>query len=92
MKHRFGSSHQQYSPDLRPVVLGLAEYFELHSALISTGKSDLGSTGSQWMLLTPDHNIMDQPEFNPFMISADQLPLKVKLWTDDYSNLIQILR
>ena len=78
--------------DLRPVVYSQAKYFGLKCALISTGKTILGSTGSQWMLLTDDAQFLELPDVQPNVIGSEQLPFQVKLWTDDFSNLIQILR
>jgi hypothetical protein len=74
--------------DLRPVVLKLANRFGLRSAWISSGSDGEGVSASSWMLLS---------QSNPLVASAAStlngvwLP-ESRLWTDDYSNLFQVLK
>jgi hypothetical protein len=70
--------------DLRPVVLAAAEHYGLHSRWIqATGDGSI-SSDSEWMLLSR----AELPG-----ASGDLSRLRpVGPWTDDYSNLLQILR
>jgi hypothetical protein len=70
--------------DLRPVVVAAAENYGLHAAWIPATGDGRISSDSEWMLL-----------------SRGQLPgvsgelaklRRVRSWTDDYSNLLEILR
>ena len=77
--------------DLRPVVARLAEHFEMDWLVIDIGKSEkTAMSGSNWVLVTnnksllADESIRDAGE-------KDAGKVKVPLWTDQYSNLFQIL-
>lgn len=79
--------------DLLPVLWQLADHFDLKLSVIST-KSDAekGVFESKWVLMAHDPALLDIPTISKY---ADPLPgysSKVSLWTDDYSNLFQILR
>lgn len=74
--------------DLRPVVLRLADRFGLRSAWISSGSEGDGVSASSWMLLS---------QSNPLVARAAGTlngvrPPESWLWTDDYSNLFQVLK
>jgi hypothetical protein len=70
--------------DLRPVVIAAAEYYGLHSTWIHATGDDRISGDSEWMLLS----------YGPLPKSSGDLAAvrPVRPWTDDYSNLLQILR
>jgi len=70
--------------DLRPVVVAAAEHYGLQTAWIyATGDGRIASD-SEWMLLSS----AELPKS-----SGDLSSLRpARLWTDDYSNLLQILR
>ena len=76
--------------DLRPVIHELADRFNLHSGWIH---SDGGTftVGSDWILLARTDEVLGQPEISNKLQSLDS-QRKVRLWTDDYSNLFQILK
>jgi len=70
--------------DLRPVVIAAAEHYGLHSAGIHATGDGRISSDSEWMLLS----YAELPKS-----SGDLSTLcRVRLWTNDYSNLLQILR
>jgi hypothetical protein len=70
--------------DLRPVVIAAAEHYGLHHAWIHATGDERISSDSEWMLLSYG----ELPKS-----SGDLSALRpVRLWTDDYSNLLQILR
>lgn len=78
--------------DLRPVIYKLADEFGLHAAFIETPADNERASLSLWMLLTRNEKFLAQPEIAA-RISPRPADLKpLNLWTDDYSNLFQILR
>jgi hypothetical protein len=79
--------------DLEPVVGGLAEHFGIPIVLIDNNKDDyVGDATSDWLLLT--HN---EAFLNDIFVIDSGLRLtpddyqKIPLWTDQSSNLFQIL-
>jgi hypothetical protein len=79
--------------DLLPVLWQLAHYYNLGLVVVTTqGDLEHGVFPSQWVLMSPDPAMLENPAIAKY---ADPLPgyaSKVSLWTDDYSNLFQILR
>ncbi len=76
--------------DLAPVVEGLAEHFDLGFTRIYAEKNkELLRLRSDWMLLTKNKEFLDShpPRLNP----KSPPPRKIRLWTDHYSNLFEIL-
>jgi len=70
--------------DLRPVVIAAAEHYGLHSTWIHATGDGRVSSDSEWMLLAYG----ELPKS-----SGDLSTLRpARLWTDDHSNLLQILR
>ena len=76
--------------DLRPIVHELAERFKLHSGWVHSPGGSL-SQQSDWILLARDDEVLGQAEVASRLQSLDS-QRRVRLWTDDYSNLFQILR
>ena len=76
--------------DLRPVVHELAQRFNLNSGWVH---SDGGPyyKASDWILLARTDEVLGQPAVSRQLQSLDS-QRKVRLWTDDYSNLFQILK
>ena len=78
--------------DLEPVVREIAKAHQLNSVLVTSGKIKPGSSASVWILTTRDQTFFDKSEIQPFVKKLSEEKMKVKLWTDDYSNLFQIIR
>jgi hypothetical protein len=74
--------------DLRPVVLKLANRFGLRSAWISSGGDGETVSTSRWMLLSQSNTLVAGAAGT---LDGIRLP-ESRLWTDDYSNLFQVLR
>ncbi len=76
--------------DLNPPLVKLAEYYHLQYALIhAPARPDSAQT--DWVLFTYNKNFLSQPEV--LRATKKQMPHKNSvLWTDDYSNLFQILK
>jgi hypothetical protein len=76
--------------DLRPVVHELAERFKLRSGWMHAPDGPL-SLQSDWILLARNDEVLGQPEVSSKLESLNT-QRRVRLWTDDYSNLFQILK
>jgi hypothetical protein len=78
--------------DLLPIVAGIAD--ELHKTAIvvdddgSEGKDPAANT---WVLLSSTASIFDDPVFKVDSVKPAQPNPKVRPWTDDYSNLLQVM-
>ena len=78
--------------NLEPVVERTA--FELHKpALLLTSEddSDKALFGATWVLLSNRPEVLDQPVFQEMGAKLSPKP-RLRTWTDDYSNLFQILK
>lgn len=80
--------------DLRPVFWQLAQFYGLEMTVIQNPKveSDPATFTSTWVLLTRNASLLQTPELQERMASLDDFPKNIRLWTDDYSNLFQILK
>jgi len=78
--------------DLVPVVWTLADHYSLDRIVISDPGQGLDSFPSLWMLLVRNPSLLEQPNLLSRSRPMDGYVSPVRLWTDDYSNLIQILK
>ena len=79
--------------DLMPVVWQLAHHFNLSMVVISTeGDVENGVFASNWVLMTRDPTLLENPAIAKYADPLAGYTSRVSLWTDDYSNLFQILR
>ncbi|MEF3275499.1 MAG: fused MFS/spermidine synthase [Chloroflexus sp.] len=79
--------------DLIQVVLPLADYYGLARVVISDqGDSEQGSVSSLWVLLARDPALLAAPAIANHASQVEVSNPAVRLWTDDYSNLFQILK
>ncbi len=77
--------------DLRPVAARLAQYFGLRCGWVHSEAADRFTRASDWVLLARNTKVLDQPAISA-RLRPLQIDAKVAMWTDDYSNLFQILR
>ena len=77
--------------ELEPIVALLAEEYGLESVEIHGGSSDWQGSYAVWVLLSRQTGVLSVPEIDQ---AAQPLVIKpgLRIWTDDYSNLIQVLR
>ncbi|UCH58544.1 MAG: fused MFS/spermidine synthase, partial [Anaerolineales bacterium] len=77
--------------NLRPAIWILAEHFGLDGIEINNVLKDPRSFPASWILLTSSQTFLQ----NPNVLRAGTLPPRTlpdyKLWTDNYSNLFQLL-
>ncbi len=79
------------SLDLRPVVLKLAEHYRLAVAFIPKDNPEPYSLPSHWMLLARRAEVLGAPAIQAATWEVGKTP-EVRLWTDDYSNLFEVLK
>ena len=77
--------------DLRPVISGAAEHFGFKSAWVGSSGDGRITMANDWMLTSKDSELLS----SPVLLKASQtknpnLPA-FRMWTDDYSNLFQVL-
>jgi hypothetical protein len=79
--------------DLEPVIAEVAT-LEKRSALVINdgGEGADYLSPSKWVLVTANHARFDDPVFRDAQKAPAQLRNGMRPWTDDYSNLIQILK
>jgi len=78
--------------DLRPVIWRLADAYNLSRVLIETPGDGVSAFTSIWMLLSRDPALLDNPGIARASTSMSGYNTSIRLWTDDYSNLFQILK
>ena len=78
--------------DLAKPVYLLADAFDLSAAMIEDRGDGIVSYDSVWMVLSPDQEIIDLPAIAERTVERTPIPDNLRLWTDDFSNLIQILK
>jgi len=77
--------------DLAPVVKAEAEHAGLPAVLVSTSDDDYGGYAADWVLVTRNQEFLSLPAVKD---AAEEIKLKpgLRLWTDDYSSLLPILK
>ncbi|MBI5953883.1 MAG: fused MFS/spermidine synthase [Chloroflexi bacterium] len=79
--------------DLRPVLWGLSQEYGLSIVMIDRGAKPGDDTfPSRWVLMARNLQSLQIPEIQERAVALDESVGSVRLWTDDYSNLIQILK
>ena len=79
--------------DLRPVFWQLAQEFGLEIVQVDRlVSSDGNGFLSNWVLMTRNATLLEIPAIKSHSTSFEGYTTSIKLWTDDYSNLFQILK
>jgi hypothetical protein len=78
--------------DLIPVVWALADYYGLERVVIDDPGDNHLVYRSIWMLLVRNPEILENPSISERAKIMDNFASHIRLWTDDYSNLFQILK
>ena len=76
--------------DLKPVVNLIAEKRGLHVTWVRDSYDD-GSTTSDWVLLSKDNTQFLKPEILDGSFIIPPQP-KLRVWTDEFNNLLQVLK
>jgi spermidine synthase len=78
--------------NLEPVVAKLRLALNKEAVLISSEKNEgLKINSSDWALITSNKNLLEIPEIKKVSRSLKIRP-ELRVWTDDYNNLFQILK
>ena len=77
---------------LTPVVLSAAQYFNLDYAVIRTTGNGLSTQITTWVLLSKNKDFFRQPAISNAMTAKRHLRPPAKLWTDDYSNILSVMK
>jgi hypothetical protein len=78
--------------DLQPVFWELARHHALSMARVDYAGDSKGGYASHWILLARDPALLQVPAIQERSVDLNGYSTNVKLWTDDYSNLFQILK
>jgi spermidine synthase len=79
--------------DLEPVCARGAEFFHKQAMTIyDEGDEAPYLSSSNWVLVTSDSTIFLDATFNDAMITQAKAQPAFRAWTDDYSNIVQILK
>lgn len=78
--------------DLQPVFWQLAKFYGLSMVRINYEGDQNGGYESHWILLARDPALLDVPAIQTHTIDLSGYSTDIQLWTDDYSNLFQILK
>ncbi len=77
--------------NLEPVVRGLANSLQLPMCVVDKPRMGDAVWGTTWVLLTRDGDLFETPVFEK-ACSRNEKGETVRVWTDDYSNLFQVLK
>jgi len=79
--------------DLKLVVWKLAEHFKLKNVWIENDENEVeGAFSSDWILLTKNEKFLQTKAIRHAALEPEGNLSRVRLWTDDYVNLFQILK
>ena len=80
--------------DLLPVLKALCSKLNLEYLHIKDpGNLSAGTVSSDWVLISDDSDFLEDPAFLPhYKVFKNTKVKEVRLWTDDFSNLYQILK
>jgi hypothetical protein len=77
--------------DLIPVVQQLAEAQGLHAVLVADDGSDMLASRSDWVLLSDAEASLEAPAIDEVSEAIEPRP-DLRLWTDDFNNIVQVLK
>ncbi len=78
--------------DLQPVFWQLAKFYGLSIVRVNYEGDTNGGYASHWILLARDPALLRIPAIQERAVDLDGYSTNIQLWTDDYSNLFQILK
>jgi SAM-dependent methyltransferase len=78
--------------DLTPVVYGLAKHFQTRLTQIHNSRNEgWGEAASDWILLTQNLDFLNSDGVREYGQDVAPPKKEIPLWTDQYSNLFQIM-
>ncbi len=76
---------------LAPVVKRIADELGLHTALVVDDAEESGFSKTDWVIVTRDKSLVEKEAIAQKSTGIDPIP-GLRLWTDDFNNLFQILK
>ena len=76
---------------LAPVVKQIADNLGLYTALIVDEAEETNFSKTDWVIVTRDKSVIENQTIAAKTVPIDEIP-GLKLWTDDFNNLFQILK
>ncbi len=76
---------------LAPVVKQIADTYGLHTALISDDETEGDASRTDWVLVTRNQKLLEHDSIKDNTSQITEIP-RLRLWTDDFNNLVQILK
>jgi hypothetical protein len=77
--------------NLAPVVKQLADDAGYEAVLIADKSDDIHYSPSNWVIVTRNQDFLNAPDVMQNRVAIDPIP-GMKIWTDDFSNLFQVLK
>jgi SAM-dependent methyltransferase len=77
--------------DLVPVAQGLADAHGLHATMIYDPTDDGMTSVSDWVLLSDSKTALEPAQISEVAVDIEPRP-DLKLWTDDFNNIVQVLK
>ncbi|MGB6554474.1 MAG: hypothetical protein WBE78_13355 [Candidatus Binataceae bacterium] len=77
--------------DLRPVLAENSRTLNLRYGFVHTDEKDMVNWSTDWVLLARDDKVLGRQAIAPHLESRAALH-RIRPWTDDYSNLFQLLK
>ena len=78
--------------DLVPVIWQISKYYNLAMVVIPTNPEGYIVFPSNWVLLSRSPELLQVPAIAERAYPMDDYTTDIRLWTDDFSNLFQILK
>jgi hypothetical protein len=76
---------------LAPVVKQIADHYGLFTMHMVDLAEDTDDAKTDWVLVTRDQQLLQNPALATKSVPIEQIS-GLRLWTDDFNNLYQILR
>ena len=76
---------------LAPVVKQIADTYGLHTALITDDEGAGDASRTDWVLVTRNKKLLNDKTIKEDTAEIKEIP-GLRLWTDDFNNLVQILK
>lgn len=77
--------------DLEPVLQQVAQHFEMAAVYVYSPAGPLSTYRADWMLITTNEEFLNTEMIVDAAWREPQNEKRIRLWTDDYSNLFQVL-
>ncbi len=76
---------------LAPVVRQIADTYGLQTALVTDDETDGDASRTDWVLVTRNQKLLEHKSIKEDTTEIDEIA-GLRLWTDDFNNLVQILK